>query len=780
MKFSAFVVSLLMILALRIQAQMPPICGNTPAMKSFCRDACIICDIDGFTGRNNSNVTGQAPPGFCTSQVHNMQWIGFIAGSSEITLEVKVTNCVRNLGLEIGLYESLNCNSFRLVSECDTDVRPNTTRIFKNTVPLTVGQYYYFVMDGSSNDICDWTIKVTKGSTKVAPLAQTPDIVIPEKICQNKPFEIRTPGISGATFYNWTLDGEYLKNEKLFTHTIPQPGKYQLCLEAANVCDKSPKTCKTIEVLPTPMSQLKQEICFGECFKFHGIYYCTTGVYEVRFPAANGCDSIIMFDLKIAEKITAFTTLNICEGDTLRLGNVILTTQGKHEVIIQNQEGCDIFMTVDLKLIICNIKASISSTPVKCTGENNGSVHFMVDRGTPPFTYKGFKIENPSIVFAGKVDDVNLNITINQLDEGNYTFTIDDTYGNSRILNVFVSQPSKLKAQIASSKYNGGYQISCFGRNDGFYKIIPTGSIPPYTFRHAQSVNISDSLSGLYSGKYMVTVTDLNGCTHVSEINITQPDSLTVDVLFTNPDCSSAHSGSITVKSIKGGVQPYQYALNNDTYSDKNEFVKLGEGFYKLGIKDANQCQVNKEKSLVAAEIPIITNEVSERKVALGDSVLLDVKVNLSNYSLNWSPSEKIFCPKCIETFALPLNRTDYEIEVKSKDGCIAKSVIRVSVEKKRQFTISNIFSPNGDLSNDKIKIFTGRDVASIYNFSIYDRWGNLVYKSENLPSGLVEIDWDTKVNRLKLSGSLYVWVARVGYIDDLIKVHSGSILILD
>jgi hypothetical protein len=157
-----FLVLLLLVNTLTF-SQQPPICGNNPTMTSFCSQACIICDIDGFTGRNNSNITGQAPPGFCTSFVHHMQWIGFVAGSTSLTLEVRVSNCNRNEGLEIGLYESFDCTTFRRISECDTDIRPGEVRIFKNTVPLVIGQYYYFVMDGSDNDICDWTIKVTEG-----------------------------------------------------------------------------------------------------------------------------------------------------------------------------------------------------------------------------------------------------------------------------------------------------------------------------------------------------------------------------------------------------------------------------------------------------------------------------------------------------------------------------------------------------------------------------------------------------------------------------------------
>ena len=122
---------------LALNAQPVP-CGTAPEMTSFCDEACIICDINGFTGINDDPAQGQAPPGFCTNFVHHMQWIGFIAGSTNLTLEVTVFNCQINQGLEVGIYQSLNCQSFQLVSNCNTDIPPNTTATFSNTVPLVV------------------------------------------------------------------------------------------------------------------------------------------------------------------------------------------------------------------------------------------------------------------------------------------------------------------------------------------------------------------------------------------------------------------------------------------------------------------------------------------------------------------------------------------------------------------------------------------------------------------------------------------------------------------
>lgn len=756
----------------------PQICGTVPLMTSFCKDACIICDIDGFTGRNNSSVTGQAPPGFCTSFVHHMQWMGFIAGSTNLTLEVRVSNCQRNNGLEIGLYESLDCNVFRRVSECDTDVRPGETRVFKNTVPLTIGQYYFFVMDGSDNDICDWSIKVTNGSTKVLPLDTPAQIILPEIICQDEVFQMITPGLTGATFYNWTIDGAFTKNGTNVSHSLDKPGKYKICLTASNVCDEAPEVCKLVKVLVTPLGNIPQEICYGECFNFLGKKYCETGKYEIRIPSANGCDSIITLDLLVDDRINASVNLNICEGDTLSLGNGKFFTEGKHQTLIQNQEECDIYMDVNLRLIICKINVEAETVQVKCNGENTGEIRFAVVAGTAPFTYRGIKVENSSIVFEGKIDAVNQIVSIIGVDEGNYSFTIDDSFGNSSIIHVFVAQPSRLTSSSVKSEFNG-FQVRCYGEENGSFKIFANGGIPPYTFSHTGYTTSSDSLSNLPSGKYISIVKDQNGC--FSEIinDLRQPDILEMEVAYKDPDCSGLSTGMINVSKANGGVPPYLFTLNDHLNQENPTFSGLSEGNYALMLKDKNGCTFDTSVALVAAEIPEISAESESLIVLLGDSIRLNVKSNLNVQSVVWTPDGNLSCKNCLNTFALPVNDTDFEISVTSKDGCVMRKNIFIKVDKRRSFVISNVLTPNGDGSNDHLRYFAGNDISGIRNFTIYDKWGNLVYQNENQDTGLVDIDWDGFFHGQPLLEGIYTWLCQVYYIDDVSITYKGSFTLM-
>ena len=134
-----------------INAQPEP-CIDPPMMTSLCDDACIICDIDGFEGRHDGSTPGTGPPDFCTIIQHNIRWIGFIAGSVDLEINLAVSNCVQGPGLEIGIYEGINCENYQQVSQCwgaQTAVAEGTSKNFSNTVPLVIGQYYYLVMDGA-------------------------------------------------------------------------------------------------------------------------------------------------------------------------------------------------------------------------------------------------------------------------------------------------------------------------------------------------------------------------------------------------------------------------------------------------------------------------------------------------------------------------------------------------------------------------------------------------------------------------------------------------------
>lgn len=86
--------------------------------------------------------------------------------------------------------------------------------------------------------------------------------------------------------------------------------------------------------------------------------------------------------------------------------------------------------------------------------------------------------------------------------------------------------------------------------------------------------------------------------------------------------------------------------------------------------------------------------------------------------------------------------------------GCKKDSVLfRVSTAMS-QLKVPNVFTPNGDGANDEFRVLY--ESIREYHIWIYDRWGHLVYKSDDPAKG-----WDGTVNGRPCSMGAYYYVIR-------------------
>ena len=197
-----------------------------------------------------------------------------------------------------------------------------------------------------------------------------------------------------------------------------------------------------------------------------------------------------------------------------------------------------------------------------------------------------------------------------------------------------------------------------------------------------------------------------------------------------------------------------------------------------MTIKDANDCEI---KEIIAIHIPItVTVELGDDQViAFGDSAEIIAVVNLpfdSIASINWHSIDSIECPNCLTRLVAPIITTAYSISVTSSDGCADSDTTTVFVSTDRNFYIPNIFSPNGDGINDVITVYTSDDVETVLAFSIFDRWGNLVFaKTDSDPV----MEWDGTFNGKPLNPGVFTYKALVRYSDNQIESRYGDITLI-
>lgn len=143
--------------------------------------------------------------------------------------------------------------------------------------------------------------------------------------------------------------------------------------------------------------------------------------------------------------------------------------------------------------------ALVNKTNVTCNGGNNGSATVNTTTDTAPFTYAWSNGANSA--------------TATNLAAGSYTVTSTDAQGNTGTLNIQITQPAPLLANLSSTNETSA------SANNGTATVAPSGGTPPYIISWSTGATTT-SITNLDSGTYGVTVTGAGGCTATSSVTI--------------------------------------------------------------------------------------------------------------------------------------------------------------------------------------------------------------------------------------------------------------------
>ena len=771
-----------LLLGITAYAQPEP-CGVSPAMTSLCNQACVICDIDGYSGVNDLTATGQGFPEFCTTQYNNMQYIGFFAGSENLSIRVDVGSCSGGVNsLEVGFFYTEDCQNFEAISFCDTDIEGGQSTTFNNNQPLVIGQHYYLVIDGSGGANCSWTFNVLEGTTAVEQLTTSGVISNPLETCPGVPTTFSTTGEVGAAFYRWTVDGVIrdLGFSKEVELTFDAEGEYEVCVTGENVCDEAPPSCTTIKVREIENLSINERLCDGECILINGNDYCNTGTFQeiVRLPS--GCDSIIDIELIVLPQARESIDLWICNDDFYFIGPNAYNTTGSFQDTILTLDACDSIVSLELRVIECEIIGTSDQIPVICNGTATGTLVFSVDQGEPPLEFTYTNIFEPTLTGSG-MTNLLIDNEIPGIPAGTYQIYITDDFGNDVVVVQEVEEPSLMGLALEPSVY-GDYNVSCYSSSglpgrDGTLRAEPSGGYSPYTYLWSDGQTTQQAVDLTYQD-YSVTVTDSVGCSIEASYTLTSSPEIISDIIFNDPTCAGLETGVIDIVNTSGGLSPYTYALNNLNFSNDTIWTELAEGSYEVFIEDAYGCIVSTVQSITAPEIPVVSF-ANELTLSLGDSLMLEPIVNdISIQNILWSPTENLSCIDCIEPAARPVNDTAYTVTITSQDDCERAATISVNINQRRRVYIPTVFSPTTPLES-KFLINAGLEVEEVLEFNIYDRWGSLIFSQNNFKPNDESFGWDGRVDGIPLNNGIYVWQAKILFIDSEVLDYTGSVSML-
>jgi gliding motility-associated-like protein len=258
---------------------------------------------------------------------------------------------------------------------------------------------------------------------------------------------------------------------------------------------------------------------------------------------------------------------------------------GTYPLSVRDQDGCKIDSTFTLTQPDSIRIDSVSLKNESCSVGTDGQIVVSASGGAGGYTYRWSR------------SNTDVTATISNLVAGFYVVTVTDSKNCSktRVFQIKLPQRPVLTTVVRNA--------TCFEKEDGFAKI----NITPPTGASVTSIQwsnggIVDSIKGLKSGIYRVTVSLNNDCSKDTSLTVGAPDSITVDLLnssIQNPTCPEDANGTI-ILVMKGGIAPYTYNWSGGQPTANTVFASLKVGAYSFSVTDDNGCKP------VVVDIPLV------------------------------------------------------------------------------------------------------------------------------------------------------------------------------
>ncbi len=184
-----------------------------------------------------------------------------------------------------------------------------------------------------------------------------------------------------------------------------------------------------------------------------------------------------------------------------------------------------------------------------------------------------------------------------------------------------------------------GTNVLCNGGNTGSVSANVNSGTGPFAYTWSPGGNGNQSLSQIGIGIYAVTVTDQNGCTANSTMQINEPPALNTSTISTDALCFGSADGTATVNA-SGGTPGYTYIWSGSA-GTMSQASGLQAGNYTVIVTDANGCTTSNTANI--NQPTAINLNTSSTPASCGSSPNGTASVNatggMPGYTYYWSPT---------------------------------------------------------------------------------------------------------------------------------------------
>jgi hypothetical protein len=284
-------------------------------------------------------------------------------------------------------------------------------------------------------------------------------------------------------------------------------------------------------------------------------------------------------------------------------------------------------------------------------------------------------------------------------------------------------------------------------------------------------------------GIYLLRVTDYsNGCSATDTVQLRSELPERMDWVVANPDCDE-DTGTLFISNVTGGQAPYIIQIDGNDHAIGSN-VTLVPGIWSIKVIDSRGCETDSTVLISEAE-PLTVTHLQLLTISQGEQieVVLSFSLPLDEIaSVIWLPEDGVMPGVNLSSWILAPNiTTNYQIIVRSIDGCESVSNLTVNVRQGPAIFVPNVFSPrdrNG--INDRFfPISRPGSVKSIIKMKVFDRWGAGVFHATDFQPDQPESGWNGTHKGLYVNPAVFIWSIEAELINGEIILLFGEVTVL-
>ncbi|MFT6997996.1 MAG: gliding motility-associated-like protein [Cryomorphaceae bacterium] len=329
---------------------------------------------------------------------------------------------------------------------------------------------------------------------------------------------------------------------------------------------------------------------------------------------------------------------------------------GDYTVEVTDDNGC----TVDETYTIVEnpvLLVSANSIDNLCNGDNTGSIDLTIAGGLSPYV----------VSWTGPAGFVSIDQDLADLIAGTYEVTVTDAANCVVVIQETVDEPAPLTAVITPSN------LLCFENNSGELSALAQGGTPGYNYSWAGPngfFGLGPNIIGLPAGTYSLTLTDNNNCVFTVDVDLVEPDELTLDFLETPISCNGDSDGEIDL-TVSGGTAPFAFSWTgpNGFTSADEDISGLSTGTYVIEVTDFTNCVITDSYDLIEP-LPIdLSAAISNPDCAAESTGAIDLTIvnGTPLYNVLWSGPNGF---SSTDEDIAGLSAGDYTVIVDDSGGC--------------------------------------------------------------------------------------------------------------